>query len=1244
VCLFSAVLRVFGQAATGAITGTVTDPTGAVVAGAAVEAKNTETGLVYPAATTATGNYTIAQLPVGTYEITVKVEGFKTYSHPSLAVPAGATIKEDVNMEVGAATEAVTVTGQASLLSTESAETAHNVTLGQLDSLPLLGIGAANAGTAGIRNPFALTQLLPGTTFGSPTGAGASNTVIVNGLPNNSEGVRIEGQDSRNNTPGVSATAVRQPSADAVQEVSVQTSNYAPEFGSAGGGVYNIIMKSGTNGFHGSGYEYFVNEDLNAAGSFSQSSSGGKYRPRNRRNDYGTTLGGPVWIPKIYNGRDRTFFFFSWEQYRESNLLTFNDTVPTDAYRSGDFSAISPNGSCSLCAQYGIQQTPLGVPTAITDPLGRPVYANEIFDPLSRSVNPSNNLGYANPFPNNMIPASRFSPTAVAMQKLFPEPDNSNLTQNYIGDVPSQRITTIPSLKIDESLGPKNKFSFYYSTTGTASAVSTPLGNADGLPLEIGLYRGTYIDTKTIRLNFDHTISPTLLLHLGAGWQRVDFRDNAPFESFDPSAFGLSGFAIHRQFPSVTGMCNGGSSPTVPCTGAGGMQYIGTSGQGQTRTLYEKPTYNANVTWVHNNHTFKTGGEAIQMGAVTQPYAGVTLATGTGPTSQPFTPTSSLNGFSMGFGYASFLLGDFTSTTQTPSEDYRQGHMAWAWYIQDSWKVTRKLTIDYGIRYDISTPVEEEYGRVGQFDPNTPNQNAGGHPGAVKFANTCNCSFYESTYPWAFGPRLGVAYQFDSKTVLRGGWGFVYQFPTDDAIPTIGSSAVNAPTGINAFVNINTPNSILQPVWPVTNPYVYPAPGVALGAAGNVPFAPDRNFNRPPRQNQWSIGIQREITQNFMLEAAYVANRDVWLNGSTATASNPQDGTPGFLSQLSPAVFAQYGVYPYPGTGPTGYTVAQNYADYQLLTQPINSAAVMARMKAAGAGINGLVLPYTGFPMTNSLLSALYPYPQYGNLSVAESPTGRSKYDSLQVKATKRLSHGLQAAGAFTWQKAFVGANRQNYFDPTSSVWDLQQVPPFQLTFNITYMTPSVPLLNRYANLLVKDWQIGVFAVYQSAPFLVPPINTITSFLTSEEYRVPGQPLYLINVNDHGQINPYTQQVLNPNAWAVVPAGGVGPAIGTLYSDFRGPRRPVENANFGHNFRVKEKYNLQIRVEFTNIFNRTYLPAPITNVAPLVALTKNNLGQYTNGFGVMNASAAINTVPTLNGASRAGTLIARFTF
>jgi hypothetical protein len=500
---------------------------------------------------------------------------------------------------------------------------------------------------------------------------------------------------------------------------------------------------------------------------------------------------------------------------------------------------------------------------------------------------------------------------------------------------------------------------------------------------------------------------------------------------------------------------------------------------------------------------------------------------------------------------------------------------------------------------------------VGQFDPNTPNTHAGGHPGATMYAATCKCDFYRSAYPFGFGPRLGVAYLLNSKTVLRGGWGVVFQFPTDDGIPTIGTNAVNAPSGINSFVNISTPNSILQPTWPVTDPNIYPTPGTTTPA----PYNPDRNFNRPPRQNQWSIGIQREITPNFVMEASYVANRVAWLLGSL-----------GYLSQISADRYAQYGLHPY-----------TTYADFQLLGQPINSTAVIQRM-------GRLVLPYTGFPLTNSLQSALYPYPQFGALAVAESPTGNSKYDSLQVKASKRLSHGLQASGAFTWAKGFTRANRQDFFNPDSSAWALQQLPPLTLTFNITYTTQKAGFLNGFkgANWLVKDWQLGVFTQYQSAVFLVPPTSTANAnFLSSEAIRVPGAPLYLTDIN--GQINAYTQQVLNPAAWQQVPAGGVGPALGTLYSDFRGRRKPQENFNFGRNFRLKERYNLQIRAEFVNIFNRTYLQSP-SSVNPQNQLQKNNQGQYTGGFGTINATAAVDTAPVLGGPARTGTLIARFTF
>src|ERR1700735_1876668 len=542
----------FGQGGTGTITGTVTDPTGLAVAGATVQATNTETGVAYTGATTAAGNYTVPNLPVGNYELTVKVAGFKAYTHTNLTIAATQVLKQDIGLEVGSATESITVEDQGTLLQSETGDVAHNVTLEQMDDLPLLGIGTTNAGTSGFRNPYNTLLTLPGV-----SGYDSSGLVTVNGLggsiPGNpfavalGETMRIEGQDATSRIFGTyDYTQMAQPNADAIQEIAYQTSNYAPEYGQAGSVVINMTMKSGTNQYHGTGFDYFVNEDLNAGDPYSSNGEGGKEPPRNRRNDFGGTLGGPVIIPKLYNGKNKTFFFFAYEQYLEGSQYNFSDTVPTTAMRSGDFSAISANGTCSLCAALGIPTTPLG-----TDALGRPIYANEIYDPTTRAINPANGLGYANPYPGNKIPASALSASSLAFLALFPQPQNSNLVGNYNGTVGSGRYSAIPSFKIDQIISSKDKVSFFWSRNNTESQISTPLGNADGLPLEIGGYRGTFIPTYTTRLNYDRTISPTILLHLGAGYYHTSFNDHAPFLNFKPSSFDLSGFLEDRNFPSL---------------------------------------------------------------------------------------------------------------------------------------------------------------------------------------------------------------------------------------------------------------------------------------------------------------------------------------------------------------------------------------------------------------------------------------------------------------------------------------------------------------------------------------------------------------------------------------------------------------------------------------------------------------------------------------------------------------------
>ena len=365
----------------GSITGTVTDPAGAVVPSAPVEAKNSGTGIVYRGASSGTGNYTLSQLPVGTYEISVSAPGFKKAVRSGVEVAAATTFRVDFTLQVGAASESVTITEQTPLLKTESGELSHNVTTDTMNNLPVLTIGSNGAG---VRNPLAALSLLPGAQFSSDF------TLRINGMPSSSQSIRIEGQDA---TSGFwkEINSQNQTGVDAIQEVAIQTSNFAAEFGQAGGGYINYTMKSGTNQYHGSGFDYFVNEAFNAGSPFTDAGltnslrDGQHVRNRLRRNDFGGTFGGPINIPKVYDGHDKTFFFFSYEQYVQNTLTTNNlNTVPTAAYQQGNFST-SLNPALTI---GGVAQV---------DPLGNNLFGNQIFDPSSQQV--VNGLTVRSPFP-----------------------------------------------------------------------------------------------------------------------------------------------------------------------------------------------------------------------------------------------------------------------------------------------------------------------------------------------------------------------------------------------------------------------------------------------------------------------------------------------------------------------------------------------------------------------------------------------------------------------------------------------------------------------------------------------------------------------------------------------------------------------------------------------------------------------------------------------------------------------------
>lgn len=1202
----------FSQAGNGTITGTVTDPTGAIVAGASVQVTNTATGVTSPTQSTATGAYTASNLPPGPYSVSVSAAGFKKFTRAGLNLAAAQVLGINVPLELGATSDTVTINAEASLLKTESGDVVQNITVEQLQDLPILGIGGSNAGSSGVRNPFNSTVLIPGVIYNP------NFTMVVNGAPSNTAAYRVEGLDNTNHTVSY-ALQENQPSADAIQEVAIQTSNYAAEFGQAGGGLFNITMKSGGNQFHGSAYEYFVNEALNAAYPYSNDGTGAKIRNRQRRNDFGGTVGGPIRIPKIYNGRNRSFFFFSFEEFREASGLPANDTLPLSAYRNGDFSSISPWGGAGFNPNLGVPTAPIG-----TDALGRPIFANEIYDPATRTANS------AEPFPNNIIPLSRISPFAAAVQKLLPATTNGNPTNNYAGYNLGQRISKIPSLKLDHNINESNKVAFFWSTTGTDSQYSTPNGNADGLPDLLSTARGTFIHSLTERLNYDHIFSPTLLMHIGAGYSRISFLDTAPYTNkggkFDCASIDVSGCFIAYNFPTMGGSVASGNS--LMNSTLGGMQQLGNA-QAHTHTYTERPSYNANLTWVHGNHTYKAGGEVWFQGNITAPPSGVVLTfnstSNSGATAQPYNPPAGLlGGQKMGFPYANFLLGDYVTASQSAPTDLRMGKSQWGLFVQDSWKVTRKLTVDYGLRWDYGTSPREQYGRSASLGLRTPNPAIGGRPGAPIFEATCNCTFV-SNYPYAIGPRFGFAYQLDAKTVIRGGWGFVYGFG-----PDLGANSsaiqINSPSGVNAFQDILAAGALPRPVWPNFDPGQTPLPGQTTGFSGLSLVDPHQS--RPGRQNQISIGIQREIARDFVLEASYVGNRGVWWPGPL-----------GYVNQVSPDAFAAVGLHPF-----------TNPADNALLGLKLSDPKVIARI--------GNYLPYPGYPTANTLLDALRPFPQFRTLTDNGSPTGKTWYDSLQMKGTKRMSHGLQVNGSFTWSKALV-FTRQDLFNPDSSVKSIQSTDqPLLFNANILYQTQKW-FRSRALAFATEDWQFGAFIQYGSGLPLTPPTATTPNPLGASEMIRTGQPLYLKDVNC-GCINPFTDQVLNPAAWTNPAPNTYGPgpsgATGLRYADFRQARRPSENFNIGRSFKIGKAERpmvLSIRAEFSNIFNRTQIGNPITSASPLVTPTRNKAGQYSGGFGVINETVAIGVIPSLsaNGVvnqlynqPRQGTIIARLVF
>ncbi len=814
------------------------------------------------------------------------------------------------------------------------------------------------------------------------------------------------------------------------------------------------------------------------------------------------------------------------------------------------------------------------------------------------------------PFLNNTIPSDRFDPVAVKIQNLIPTPTNSNLTLNYLVPWAMPKTYTIPSVKVDHNFGSRSKLSVYWSSTSQFSLAGI---NDDGIFTPATSRQGSDIDGFTTRVNYELTLRPTLLLHLGAGVQDNTSDDHANITDYDQyKELGLKGAGTTR-FPLIMGLLS---------TTTGGKGQMGASAQVVSKML--KPTANASLSWVKQNHTYKFGSEMRIEG-----YPAHIRNTSRGQynftanqTGLPSTQGQILQGGTVGFPYASFLLGAVDNGNIGVESPIRAGKSSWALYFQDSWKVTRKFTLDYGLRWDYQGYEKEQYGRFPSFSPTTANPSIGGRPGAFVFEGSwpghCNCDFAK-VYPYSFGPRLGAAYQLSPKTVLRAGIGVMYsQTQADNALSSGNGIASNNPFATPTFGNaaIYLKDGPPAPgAWPNLDPGQYPA----FGQITVPPTSFDGNSGRPARMIQWSLSVQREIFKNLAVEIAYIGNRGVWWEGNNLIDVNA----------LTPERIASFGL-----------DISKS-ADRDLLNAQLNSSL------AAQRGFNRA--PYASFPLGSTVAQSLRPYPQFGKMSYRWAPLGSTWYDSLQMKVTKRYSQGLDLSSGFTWQKELMMGAEQAGAPPwiVPAVNDVFNRPmnkylsmysrPVTFFLAVNYTLPAIRG-NKALSWAVRDWKIGTVLQYASGlPIQVPAANNQLStllFRGTFVNRVPGQPLFTKDVNCNSCFDPEKDFVLNPAAWVDPPAGQFG-ASAAFYNDYRNRRKPSEALSIGRVFRIKEGVQFTLRADFQNIFNRTVLSDPTATNAQ-ASQNRGLNGKPISGFGYINT--ATGTSP------RQGIIVARIQF
>ncbi len=811
--LILAAIPASAQFSTGSLSGVITDPNGAVIPGAKLVAKNTGTGQELQTLSTDAGIYAFPSLQVGQYVVTVEKAGFKKLNRANLEIRVGMRQALDIALEVGEVQQTVEVTAQAQLLENNSSERGQNFSNKFMETLPLFA--------GGIRNPESFVTYMPGVNVGAE--------VSINGSGGRAKEVLIDGGSLT--IPESGGTVFNFPAMEMFGEFKLLTSNYNAEHGRVGGGVELFITKSGTNQIHGRGY-HNMRRDIWNANAWARNANpnpAANFRPKERFNETGFSVGGPVWVPKAYNGRNKTFWLFTLtKDLRPASIAQVTSGVATVAMKNGDFT---------------------GFP---------------IFDPATTAGSGATTT--RQPFPNNQIPRARFSRVSAAFLPFIPDPSRPQAQNNLDFVNTSKRTDTIWSLKFDHAFTPNNRIAYFHSLQDQNDEGNSALPG----PINQGLGK-SFQKPQYFRVNHDWVISPTSLLHSTVSYSRTRQGWDNPAQQGFGSKVGLNlpTDATPRVSFSSAGPNVLGPDGLTPF----GVQDGKVNAGGQNNTTYH---VNSHLSIIRGKHEFKMGGDVRRLRTWASDSAG---SNGDFRFDRIQTSNPAAGG-STGHSFASFLLGQVysanLSTLPAPIREIRYGYHAG--YFQDSWRVAPKLSLQLGVRYEVPIGFHDLNG-LSSFSPTTTNPAADNRAGAMIFMGSGTGRIgVKRPYPTDFssvGPRAGFAYQAGSKTVLRGGFGIHYQTLGNGGCGCndgFGGRALAFPSqGVNAAMLWDTPLSLAGAQRP---PFIDPTFSNFLDVEYMGP-----DFGKAPRIYSWSFNVQHEV-QKFLVDVAYVGNRGRGLNST----------------------------------------------------------------------------------------------------------------------------------------------------------------------------------------------------------------------------------------------------------------------------------------------------------------------------------------------------------------------------